>query len=433
MNNLYTRRYFALLGLIMLPQLAGASPDGCKIPPKGVEEVDASACFSHPNLRFLDTPPARLNVEDIRQGPPAKRGFRQEDEVLCAYTYHPKSQTSPKMRCNLMDAQGMLLSEDGEAVPQARSVGASGTAFDEILLDAQGAPVLDSEGKPIKADELKVKYFRGGSWKGNQFQGSETIQDSRTREGFIEVAVSRLFWAIGMPGDRMYGVQKLQCLGCGEDPFTQLAPAQTNATFRYVGIERKWEGKTIEKSWDAGKLTDKYMPGWSPRQKLELEVFALAMGLINYHHFLPKQNRVACAKGSYDTKTLECRAPVLMVQDVGGAFGRESKSLFGLGENPRGSFKDWSKTTIFKKSDECRLTNSLGSVKSVSQAAVNELARRLKPLSREHVRAIFESAQFGKMEPKLTAELGGEDRVIDAWTDGMMRRFAEIQQRKCAE
>ena len=203
------------------------------------------------------------------------------------------------------------------------------------LLDAQGMKVLDDDGKPRDGDELRVKYFTGPA------------PAMRYREMFTETVVSRLFWALGIPVDRVYMPASVRCVGCSADPFGQkvASPSLTPQLFTLASVERPYDGKTISitrSKWFLG-LGGRYnhgfgfdeigsiLPDLAPSRRVEAEVMAIALNLVAYSNTHSYQNDLVCRKGGWDKATGECSDVVAFVSDVGGALGGEN-GLVGRGD-----------------------------------------------------------------------------------------------------
>lgn len=412
----------------------------CLVIENKADAKNITACFSDPNLKWAFEAPL-LTDRDLLAGPPANFAMGPSDEVYCAFRPHPPAATSPKFRCFRTSANQFrkgypeYLNKDGVVVPAAASVGNEGTELDGYLLDRNNQKIPRADGSFEKGEELKVKYFEGGTPQGAHFEGARTIGNSRQSEGFTETAATRVFWALGLPADQMYNVARVNCFGCSGDPFHQQAatPGAT-ATFYDASIEIKYDGKKIADSWSWKAVTSNHYPLWPARTRIEFEQLVLAAQLIAYHNDLGFQNRLSCRAGAMDKVSKKCSEPVALINDIGSTFGGAKVGIAGL--NPRGSLRHYAKTSsgdmgkVFVDG-RCGLRYPLGGMRSVTPEAVREFQRRLAGLSRDNVRAIFRAAKFGRMEQDILSHYGSEDVVIETWTHEFMARADDIVRSNC--
>jgi hypothetical protein len=348
------------------------------------------------------------------------------------------------MRTN---AQDQLYDDTGELVPAAAGFDAGGH-----LLDAEGARLLDAEGKPREGDELRVKYFPG------------LQPEMRYREMFTETVVSRLFWAVGIPVDRVYMPASVRCLGCSATPFGQkvATPSTTPQVFTLASVELPYGGKTISMSRSRGFLwfggsydhgfgfdeIGKTLRDLPPTRRVEAEVMAMALNLVAYNNTHSFQNDLVCRKGHWDKVTGDCAEVVAYVSDVGGTLGGstawwvEGMPTPEMKRHPRGDFVTFSHGSVFTSASACTLRYPIGSVRNVSEAARQMMDGRIRGrLGREQLRMIFEAASIHRMEPQVNATMAASlplqsgatlDRGVQLlWADEMLRRFDEILTRRC--
>ncbi len=401
-----------------------ASSGKCTIEKNGVEG-DAKACLRSQGIRWTSDEPRPSTLEEILAGPPGDPQLGLESEIHCVFRPHAKSQKSPKFRCFRTDESGVFFTKDGALEPRAKAVGPEEGPLKDALLDASGAPIKDAAGENIEGDELKVKYFNGGTQSGNHFEGADLITNDRESEMFTETASARLFWALGLPSDRMFEISRAHCKGCGPDPFNQTRIEPTkDATFHTPAVEReKFPGKKITEVFSFNDATSA-MSSWPAKARVEYEQLILGAQLIHYHNLMDQQNRVSCAKSAVDKATGVCSAPTFMIQDVGSTWGGD-----GLFTNPRGDYKKYSGGKAIKDTRTCELGINFAGINKISPAGWAEFKTRIEPLTRDKLRAIFVAARFDRMEPDRFTSLGA-DTVIDQWTDALAKRVNDL--RKCA-
>lgn len=415
-----------------------ATATNCNVP-QGKESPNLSACFASPNLKWA-LAPMQITAEQVLEGPSHHQNFTSNGEVYCYYRPHPKSQNSPKFRCfrttdrnfKVSNTSPEFYNNKGVIVPAAVSVGAEGSTHDGLLLDSAGQPIADSKGGFEEGDELKIKYFNGGSMQGQHFQGDAYIKNSRESEVFTEVASSRAFWLLGIPVDQMYNVGKVNCFGCAADPFNQTKfQKNSTATFMDAAIELKLPGKRIADKWSWKSVASGYK-NWSAQVKIDYEALLLASQLISYHNDLDQQNRFICEAGQMDKTTRECKSPIPMINDVGSTFGGKKKHIFA--QNPRGELRAYTKLggKVFASPTSCEVAYPLGDVKRVSAAGLEAFKQRLTNLNSEKIRNIFVAAKFGRIEPEvLKKNAQDENKVIDAWASEFEKRVQNILTTTC--
>jgi hypothetical protein len=414
----------------------------CRVIDNKNDNANVEACLRSPLVKWTNEIP-ELTVDDILNGPSNHLSLKPTDEVYCAFRPHPASQTSPKFRCFRTTPRGFrengvpeFYNLKGEIIPLAKSVGAEGSPFDGMLLDDRNQPIRNAEGTSFEeGDELKIKYFEGGSQQGSHFEGAQKITNPRQSEGFTETAVSRIFWVLGIPVDKVYNVAKVHCFGCTADPFHQLkAVPGSTATFHDASVELKYPGKKISEIWSWQFVVSQTYPTWPNETRIDFEQLILASHLVAYHSDKDFQNRLSCTKGAIDKLTSVCSQPIALINDVGSTFGR--RRVGKEKENPRGSLDgyrsklDGAKGRVFFNS-QCLLRYQLGGIETVSLDGLNEFRRRIQTLNREKIRAIFVASKFGRMEPRILQQMGSEGAIIDAWTDEFEARVNEIKFADC--
>src|SRR5262249_5962460 len=157
--------------------------------------------------------------------------------------------------------------------------------------EGKAADSDDSQEKPAKADEVKIKY------------GATNPEVSGV------VASSRLLWALGYGADRWYPVHVI-CHHCSADPKNIPQPANGDAEFDSAALERQVEGKTLESHEDEGwawpelSQIDAAKGGATRAQVEALELLAV---MIQHTDSKPQQQKMVCADGD----VLDCRTVFL--------------------------------------------------------------------------------------------------------------------------
>jgi hypothetical protein len=418
-------------------------------PDRSVEVTEESrrACVAMADVIEPQLP--RLSVEALRAGPPSARPFRSDEHVYCRIAPRPEGQGgSPKFRCMRTDSQNRLVDEDGEVIRAA-------VTFDgnDVLLDASGQPLLKENGKERKGDELRVKFFLGPE------------PEPRFREMFTETVVSHLFWALGIPADRVYMPGSVRCFGCGPNPFGQLKPDSARAprVFRFASVERRYDGKQINverrRGWMGmgggyghgfafGELEGLRASGTRQR-KSEIEVLVTALNVVAYNSPSSYQNELLCRSEKWDRETGVCTESVAYVQDIGGTLGGEkARSLPGVPEStmknhPRGDWPTFSQGRVFRDASRCRLFYDIAGVEELSEAGRLAFARRVRGrVGLNELLVIFEKAKIHRMDSRVTAYAAARsglprgprlDRYVQRmWAEAVDSRLREILNARCA-
>jgi hypothetical protein len=268
-------------------------------------------------------------------------------------------------------------------------------------------------------DVVKVKYGEGNG------------------EVFAEVAATRLFWALGFGADRVYPV-RVACLGCPIEPFYWRDHRLERSDFEFATIERKLEGVPIESdahagwSWDELELLDP-KKGGAPRE--HVDALKLLAVFVQHGDNKPDQQRLVCppdglAKGGDGRGP--CRAPLLVVQDLGATFG-------GAGNlsASKWDFADWSGKPVWRDAEQCigELNGSLrGTLQHprIGEAGRRFLAAQLARLSDAQIRDLFAGARADGLRQEVTLPSGERRRVgVDDWAAVFKRKRDEIARRRC--
>lgn len=437
---------------------------------EGCKKNDIAGCFTDPNLSWAQEQTPGLTAEMIFEGPASKPELTPAEQaaktIFCKYVYHKfDSPGSAKFKCARTNQNGMLFDEKGNLNENAVRVTTEGEqltlngqtfkAEEGVLVGLNNEPLTkttkDGKVKLLKGDVFKIKYFvsdaeRKQKRRGdrtvnfnnqeliirNAFENSPVIENTRWTEVFTEVAATRLFWAMGLPADVMIPLNKVVCLGCDVHPKdqTKYAGDQTVSIFNVAVMERRFAGKTLGKHWNLKDILQK-RDRWSANTKAEYDVMHLTMTAINYFNGIPLQTRIVCLSDE-NVKTENCSRPAPFFQDVGSSFGAEAGGLFGIGGNSRGDFDEFtrkSNRSVMKNAGRCEIKNYLSNKgpgrNYVAQAGLDEYKRRMAAVTDDILLAIYKTARFELMEPKLTAKKGAE-RVLADWVSATRQRINQV-------
>ncbi|HEX9563572.1 MAG TPA: hypothetical protein VF981_06365 [Gemmatimonadaceae bacterium] len=431
-------------------------PDGavCVVPidegPRRVDVTEQSRRACVAMAQIIEPEPPRVSTEALEAGPPSEGSFRSDEHVSCRFVPRDGGQGgSLKFRCMRTNAANELYDDDGDLVREA-------VAFDDNgeLRDDDGQPVLKESGKPRKGDELRIKYFVGSE------------PEARYREMFTETVVSHLFWALGIPVDRVYMPASVSCFGCGPDPFGQLTSDSTREShvFRFASVERRYDGKRINvdrrRGWLGlgggyghgfafGELEGLAASGTTER-RIATEVLVTALNIVAYNSPSSYQNELVCRRDKWDKVTGLCEESVAYVQDVGGTLGGEkARTLRGvpdseMKDHPRGDWPTFSQERVFRDAGRCSLFYEIAGVEELSESGRLALDRRIRGrVGMPELLRIFEKASIHRMDSRVTrlasartglppgAELDRHVRLM--WAEAVNDRFNEILQARCPQ
>jgi hypothetical protein len=281
---------------------------------------------------------------------------------------------------------------------------------------------------------------------------------------FTETVVSHLFWALGIPVDRVYMPASVRCFGCGPNPFGQKERTSDSVPqiFHYASVERRYAGKRINTPRRTGwmGLGGGYEHGFAfaeleglvasrgIQQRADTEVLVGALNIVGYHRPSSYQNELICRPDTWDKETGVCNSPVAYVQDVGGTLGGEkARALAGMAvstmkNHPRGDYPTFVQERVFRNAATCQLTYEIAGVTHLSEAGRQALAMRIRNrIGMPELRVIFEKVNIHKLDARVarvassTSGLppGQElDRHIQQmWAEEVDKRLREILNARC--
>ena len=265
------------------------------------------------------------------------------------------------------------------------------------------------------------------------------VKYGRTPERMGETAATRLLTALGFAADHVSVVRKVHCVGCPPFPFETrrilewfyasrlldaMAPHVGVREYEWAGVERKFEGESIEvphyEGWDWWEL-DRVKPEVGGASRDDLDTLRLmAVFLAHWDNKHPNQRLVCPGKDVDDEEqpVVTCEAPILMLQDVGATFGPTKVN-----------FQGWRTAPIWKGDTGCVIgmeTLPYGGAgfrpAPITDAARVNLGRRLSALSDAQIRQLFEGARFP--DPAT-----GEPGDVSAWVSLFKERVRQITDR----
>jgi hypothetical protein len=340
-------------------------------------------------------------TRDLTKGPPDAHGFAFLAPVSCDFIEPraarvPTGGTTPKFFCTLRHPQGH--------------------------------------------DDVKVKYGRDN------------------REIYGEVLASRLLWALGLAVDRDYPV-RVRCHGCPREPWIayrdfpgrDLSPRETRELDDAV-IQRLYPGVPIEECLrvDHGRCAQaRDDQGWvftdldlvdeaaGGASRAEVDALRLLAAFIAHGDDKPENQRLVCPFDAIDGAG-HCRAPRLLIADLGSTFGRGASRVLGLIDtDARPSWAAWSTLPVWEDAAACRahLKARLAPAHpTISEAGRRFLAERLAALTDTQIRGLFTVARVERMgELRLGADGPARPVTVEDWVDAFKRRRAEVVEHRCPQ
>jgi hypothetical protein len=249
-----------------------------------------------------------------------------------------------------------------------------------------------------------------------------------------EAAATRLTRALGFAADEITLVKRLRCYGCPDQPFAAVKAAQMVRAlpllrhtldydeyrdFDWVAVERKFDGRPIETATVQGwafhelDLVDA-SKGGAPRA--HVDALRLLAAFLAHWDNKPDNQRLVCVSAEWPPGS-PCRSSMLVLQDLGAAFGPAKVDLDG-----------WTQTGIWGDRSKCRLTmrglpfdGATFSDVRVGEQGRQLLAQRLRQLTEQQIADLFAGARFDRRRG-----LFSDVRPVDEWVRAFQKRVTMI-------
>ena len=178
-----------------------------------------------------------------------------------------------------------------------------------------------------------------------------------------EAAATRLVRALGFAADTITLVKRLRCHGCPIEPFTTLKTAAAvhagelyskaidyaeHRDFEWVAVERKYDGEPIEtatqQGWSFHELEQVRCVEGRGAARAHVDALRLMAAFLAHWDNKADNQRLVCVSREWPAGA-PCPEPMLVLQDLGAAFGPRKVDLDG-----------WSRTGIWGDRTTCRLS-----------------------------------------------------------------------------
>jgi len=266
--------------------------------------------------------------------------------------------------------------------------------------------------------DIKVKY------------GSENA------EVYGEVMATRLFWGLGFPADRMYPV-RVRCRGCSDDPKQKPEKVRGTQEFPMAVIERKLPGRAMETRPDSGwsfSELDDLSEESPPDARTQRDALKLLAAFVQHSDSKPDNQRILCPKGE-EVGAKGCRAPILMVQDLGITFG--VSTMFNKHKDAV-SLIDWSEVPVWADPVRCvaKLKGSFTGTMAnptISEAGRSFLAGLMAQISDAQLRDLFEVSRVQRrsMDPAADPAEDPPPATVNEWVRLFKLKRAQIVDHRC--
>ncbi len=287
--------------------------------------------------------------------------------------------------------------------------------YKETVMEGQSRK-FTCETKPGEA--IKVKY------------------GERNAEVYGEVLSSRLLWGLGFYADRMFPV-RVSCKGCSHDPHKLPKPVPATTEFNPAAIERRLPGRVMEIAEDSGwkwSELDEIGPDSPPSARAHRDGLKLLAAFIQHSDSKPDNQRLFCPEGQ-EQGPRGCRAPALMIHDLGLTFGAASfldKAKHAV------SFEHWREEPVWNDRGRC-IAQLKGSIKDhfshpeISESGRAFLAGLLIQLTDAQLRDLFETARIERRSAHVRDDPRDDLPVasVAQWVEAFKAKRAEIVNHRC--
>ncbi len=388
---------------------------------------ESGASLERARLVVRDTIPSPV---EIAAGPATNTPFADDGIVHCVYWEFKPGGTNPKFGCFLTAPDGGYL-RDGELryvrpdVVRGDFYDTDGALRTDVQLNVVDAAFVDAGDRPVAGAPprlLKIKYtdtnvveYRRGADLASLIESRRRPPYRKARDVYTEVAATRLFWALGYPVEPAYPTEAVICYGCPRDDAFKQEGRRSRMVYVDAMVDEKLPGTVEVSDWSVREVVGRtYSNQWSPDQRAQFDGLAVIASLIHHRSNGAKQNNLVCVSPD----GAECRddAELLMyIADLGSTFGAPGA---------KGQHSSWIEHPVWADTGSCRIylewkdLQRSGGHLQITEAGRRFIVTRLEALTTEHLRAIFASAHFDRVDGQLRLQkfvqlypelIGGEE------------------------
>ena len=249
-----------------------------------------------------------------------------------------------------------------------------------------------------------------------------------------EAAATRLVRALGFAADTITLVKRLRCHGCPLEPFTTLKTAAAvhagelyskaidyaeHRDFEWVAVERKYDGAPIETATQQGwsfRELEQVSASKGGAARAHVDALRLMAAFLAHWDNKADNQRLVCVSREWPAGA-PCPEPMLVLQDLGAAFGPRKVDLDG-----------WSRTGIWGDRTTCRLSmrglpydGATFSDVRIGEPGRQLFASRLRQVSEAQAADLFAGARFDQKRG-----LFSDVRPVDDWVRAFKTRVAMV-------
>jgi hypothetical protein len=263
-------------------------------------------------------------------------------------------------------------------------------------------------------------------------EGGEVIRVKYGRNAEIhsEALASRLISALGFGADRVSIVRRVRCYGCPRYPFLALQLLSLARAADILEPDGRNEGYTdfewpaVERKFPAAPIETPTRKGWawwelkrSEASRADLDALRLLAVFLAHWDNKSENQRLVCLDPLQAAPDQPCERPLLIIQDVGSAFGPHKVNL-----------AQWRRSPIWHDRRACTVSmhdlpyeGATFPDAHISEAGREQLARALSRLARDTISQWITDARVPAF---YTAT--DDDRDLDAWTAAFEHRIDQI-------
>lgn len=243
-------------------------------------------------------------------------------------------------------------------------------------------------------------------------------------EVYAEVAGTRLLWALGFAADADYAVQ-VECSGCADNPWRDqtMHPGHLPPVFAPAIVEREFPGRTIEEERDQGWTWGEFAridPAANGAPRAHSDALALLAAFMQHRDSKADNQRLVCMpEGIVRTPDgrLDCVQPVMLIQDLGSAFG--GPSWFATHKM---KLEAWGREPLWKDARRCiaNVSSERDATDGLDDPQISEEGRRF-------LSVLLDALDDGQIAGLFTAARAEHRGGVARWVDAFKMRRDQVR------